>query len=289
MIEDYISEIRQYLPCSYFIDGASDYVEYISNACVVNAEKEKYQFSFLAFHMLYMTFIYKIVWQSNQMSLSGLDRKLQQYEGQLHPFTSPFRLSVINEKDVIKFLRCHGFHSNKTDQFERPVDDRNHCAHASGFVQYRTNEDIESLFKPIIRYVKEIQEKQKVLLKQCFEQYFKDNYRPDDISSLFPSGMDSVNRFIKDRMLSLKDLEAMAMADFDFLNKDSESAEVIYKKVFYLLIVGKIEEELGEDACLTIKKVWPILERGIEKQDSIKLHDLCEQELVEILKFSPKS
>lgn len=289
MIEDYISEIRQYLPCSYFIDGASDYVEYVSNACILNAEKEKYQFSFLAFHMLYMTFIYKIIWQSNQMSLSGLDRRLQQYESHLDPFNSPFRLSVINEKDVIKFLRCHGFHSNKTDQFERPVDDRNHCAHASGFIQYRTDEDIEALFKPIVRYIKEIHEKQKDLLKLCFEKYFRDNFKPEDTASLFPSGIDSVNRFIKDQMLSFKDLEMIVTTEFEFLNQDSVTAEIIYNKVFYLLILGKLEQELGEDSCLKVKDMWPLLVRGFDRQDVIKLQDLLEQELVDISELIPKN
>ena len=72
MIEQYVDNIKMYLPLEEVQEEVQEYIHYISNACIFNANDEKYQFSFLAFHMLYMCFIYKIIWQANKCGLSTM-------------------------------------------------------------------------------------------------------------------------------------------------------------------------------------------------------------------------
>lgn len=53
--------------------------------------------------------------------------------------------------------------------------------------------------------------------------------------------------------------------------------------MFYLLIVGKLELEIGDDAVVKVKDKIEVLKRGLEKQDDIQLQDLYDQELVELM------
>gem|GEM_PF-6997981 len=59
-MEEYLEKIHRYLPLKFADDEANEFIKYLSDAYIENIEKGKYQFAFKAFHMLYMTFVYKI-------------------------------------------------------------------------------------------------------------------------------------------------------------------------------------------------------------------------------------
>ena len=63
-MEKYLKQILKYLPIQFSDEEieAKEFIKYLSNTYIENLEKEKYQFAFKAFHMLYMTCIYKFSW-----------------------------------------------------------------------------------------------------------------------------------------------------------------------------------------------------------------------------------
>ena len=188
-MEELISEIKEYLPINYNNSDNNEYINYLIDACDKNSLMEKDQFAYIAFHMLYMSYIFKVVWQSNQINHLSIQNRLNNYQNRLGNYESPFDISFLPEKETIQILRCFGFHINKISQFALPIDNRDHCAHASGFIQYKKN-DIIQLSNQELNHIKTIQDKLPTMLANLFEDFFTKNFKPDDPGSLFPSGSD---------------------------------------------------------------------------------------------------
>ena len=55
--------IHDFLPVSYDTAKERDYVRFLWEAFETNVEHDKYQFAFLAYHMLVMSFVYFNIWQ----------------------------------------------------------------------------------------------------------------------------------------------------------------------------------------------------------------------------------
>jgi len=275
-MEEYISEIRNYLPLNYRDSENNEYVKYLIDACQETSSLNKDQFSLIAFHMLYMSYIFKVIWQSHKTNHGNIHNHLQNHLNQLGNYENPFDLSIVKEEEAIKILRCFGFHMNRINQFQIPIKNRDHCAHASGFIQYK-KPDVEQVVKDELSHVKAIQEKTKELLAQLFMNYFTTYYKPYDVNSFFPSGLDSVDKFIQQHLLSIKDLEAICEIEFGFMRMESSTAEIIWRKVFYLLTVAKRDELIGNDYKYFIDKFSLIL-NGIFYQTEISVDDLLENE-----------
>jgi len=56
-------QIFDYLPRSFKTEKEQEYIGFLWDTFQVNYEGGKYQFAFLAYHMLYMCFVYFIIWQ----------------------------------------------------------------------------------------------------------------------------------------------------------------------------------------------------------------------------------
>ena len=56
-------ELANYLPVSFKTPKEQEYVAFLWGAFDANYQAEKYQFAFLAYHMLTMSFVYFIIWQ----------------------------------------------------------------------------------------------------------------------------------------------------------------------------------------------------------------------------------
>jgi len=276
-MEEYIVELQTYLPLNYLKSENNEYIKYLTDACEETSALNKDQFSLIAFHMLYMSYVFKVVWQSNQVNHNNIQNLLQNYNSKLGNYDNPFDLSIVSEKESIKFLKCFDFHINKISQFSSPIDNRDHCAHASGFVQYKKPE-VERIVNDEVNHIKIIHEKTKGLIDKLFRNFFTSSYKPDDAGSYFPSGLESVDKFISINLLSLKDLEMVKTIDFDFLQQESSNRDVIFQKVFYLLTLAKYDDYFGGEFTSFVEK-FPLLLNGMAKQNEIKIDDLIENEL----------
>ncbi len=278
--EEYLEIIHASLPATFSNSEADEYIAYVESAFLENYTNEKYQFSFLAFHLLYMCFIYKMIWQGNQFKVVGMEERVRQ-KCQPNPFDSPFRLSVVPEKEVIPFLNHYGFHQNKTKQFSSPVEWRDNCAHASGFIQYG-NTDVNQNIQQVINYIDEIEKKNNQNITRIFIEYFTENFKPDDPGSYFPNGITSVEIFIKNYLLSFNDVLSILKAKVDILDLSSSNLYNLYLKVFYILLLGWYITNKNEVEFIDIDDAIDKLKLGLDEQEVISFEDLLTGDLFDI-------
>jgi hypothetical protein len=60
------TELGYYLPLSFKSPKEQEYIEFLWDAFETNYTHSKYQFAFLAYHMLTMSFVYFNIWQIKQ-------------------------------------------------------------------------------------------------------------------------------------------------------------------------------------------------------------------------------
>lgn len=63
---DEAHELDDYLPLSFKTVSEQEYIQFLWDAFDSNYENKKYQFAFLAYHMLTMSFVYFNIWQIKQ-------------------------------------------------------------------------------------------------------------------------------------------------------------------------------------------------------------------------------
>src|SRR5438477_346988 len=97
-------ELENYLPLSYKSEAERDYIAFLWDAFRTNYEHEKYQFAFLAYHMLTMSFVYFNIWQIRQNRPKDFAKATYGFtkdnEDTLMAATSPFAFSKIGESAV---------------------------------------------------------------------------------------------------------------------------------------------------------------------------------------------
>ncbi len=70
------SDILAYLPNSYKTRDEQDYINFLWESYESNYNNGKYPFAFIAFHMLYMSFVYFEVWQIKMNRTSDFEKAL---------------------------------------------------------------------------------------------------------------------------------------------------------------------------------------------------------------------
>ena len=93
------ADLGDYLPLSFNSPNEQEYVTFLWDAFETNYTHGKYQFAFLTYHMLTMSFVYFNLWQIKktepknfEMSLIGFGKDV---EKNLIAATSPFVFSMV--------------------------------------------------------------------------------------------------------------------------------------------------------------------------------------------------
>src|SRR5947207_8654179 len=114
------AELGNYLPLSFKTPKEQEYIEFLWGAFETNYTHGKYQFAFLAYHMLTMSFVYFTIWRIKltrplafEMALVGFGNE---DEKSLFKATSPFVFSVIRERSILRFLKLISFDNSKIGQ-----------------------------------------------------------------------------------------------------------------------------------------------------------------------------
>lgn len=101
------TELGNYMPLSFKSPKEQEYIEFLWDAFETNYTHGKYQFAFLAYRMLTMSFVYFNIWQIRQtepkdfaMGLIGFGRDI---EKSLLEATSPFVFSTVTIKGTLPF------------------------------------------------------------------------------------------------------------------------------------------------------------------------------------------
>jgi hypothetical protein len=277
-MDEYLRQIRSYLPIKFADDETNELVEYLGEAYLENLEKNKFQFSFTAFHMLNMIFIYKVKWFLKQQGNTSIESDLQSYSRSHNgiTFNSLFDLSQFPEKTSLeKLLQALDFHPVEIGISKNHVQVRNNCSHASGKIYYKKRINIEHYIEEELDSIKKIQEKLTPSLANLMEVFLNQNWDKSLISG-------DIKQFFMDSYLSEKDLEQIIDTP-QILNIRSDTEESIYKKILYLVTVYEAQELLDNNQNSFLQKL-PILMNGlVEKIDVIRDSDVLELQTTGII------
>ena len=86
------AELGNYLPLSFRTPSEQEYITFLWDTFEINYTQGKYQFAFLAYHMLTMSFVYFNIWQIKQTRPQDFEKALIGFardEGKLLAATSP--------------------------------------------------------------------------------------------------------------------------------------------------------------------------------------------------------
>lgn len=182
MIEE-AGHLEGFLPLSYRTPKERDYVRFLWAAFETNVEHGKYQFAFLAYHMLVMSFVYFNIWQIREIrpeafatALIGFGKDMEKV---LLEATSPFTFHVVNESHVMRFLKLIQCDNGKIGVYTKLVKDRNETAHSNGNIFFSTEAELATKVREIIRAVTEIQDHSKDIILEGYQAFLKDSADPE--------------------------------------------------------------------------------------------------------------
>lgn len=203
-------ELAAYLPMSFKTLAEKEYIAFLWEAFESNYTNGKYQFAFLAYHMLTMTFVYFNVWQIKQtkpaefkMALIGFGKD---QESSLLDATSPFVFSTISERSILRFLKLISCDNAKIGTYAKLVDDRNDSAHPNGNIYFSEQKAFDIKVREIMRVVHEIQRHSKPVIEECYNKFLLGDY-DDKKWGFYEDDADQIREvLIHSNYLSLQDI-----------------------------------------------------------------------------------
>ncbi|MGU5753863.1 hypothetical protein ACV1EG_13495 [Aeromonas caviae] len=207
-------EIHDYLPLAYPSAGEGEYIRFVWEAFESNYVAGKYQFAMLAFHMLYMSYVYFSVWQIRQAKPEAFTHAVlfQQKEKELLTASSPFTFSEVNERSIFKFLRLAGCENQHIGKFQKLVDQRNEIAHPNGNIFFSDQATADQRIEEVMQQIRRIQAHMPSVLHACLLQFLRDSANPDE-REIADSAVHVEMSFLHKHYLSRKDIEACLACD----------------------------------------------------------------------------
>ncbi len=203
------AELADYLPLSFKTPKEEEYIEFLWDAFETNYMHRKYQFAFLAYHMLTMSFVYFNIWQIKQTELGDFKKGLIGFprdEKTLLEATSPFAFSIVPERTMLRFLKLIACDNGMIGTYAKLVDDRNEAAHPNGNIFYSTQAALDVKITEILRVVDEIQSHSKPVIERCYREFLLQNHDPDERE--YPDPEDQIREvLIHGNYLSQQDIE----------------------------------------------------------------------------------
>jgi hypothetical protein len=223
------AQLANYLPLSFKTPKEQEYIEFLWDAFETNYTHGKYQFAFLAYHMLTMSFVYFNIWQIKQteprdfaMGLIGFGKDIEKC---LLEATSPFVFSTVNERSILRFLKLIACDNSMVGTYAKLVDDRNESAHPNGNIFYSTEAALDVKITEILRVVDEIQSHSKPVIEHSYREFLLHNYDPDERE--YPDPEDQIREvLIHNNYLSQKDIDICLASDLSQLAGHSNFAQI---------------------------------------------------------------
>lgn len=228
MIEE-ADQLEGFLPISYRTPKEEEYVRFLWEAFHDNCGSGKYQFAFLAYHMLTMCFVYFNIWQIKLIkpevfatALIGFNKDM---EKDLLTATSPFTFHVVNESNVMRFLKLIQCDNAKIGTYTKLVKDRNDTAHSNGNIFFNTEAEFGIKIHETLRIVSEIQSHSEAIIVEGYKTFLLDSADPDEREHIDVS--DQVREIlIHEGYMSLIDIDFCANFNIAELAEHPHFAEI---------------------------------------------------------------
>ena len=219
--------LADYLPMSFKNFGEQEYISFLWEAFQTNYENRKYQFAFLAYHMLMMCFVYFNIWQIRQSAPDDFAKSLIGFarddEISLLNDASPFTFSKVNERTIFRLFRLIGCDDSQIGNYRKLVDDRNDAAHANGYIYFGTQREIDAKIRQVMQAVDEIQNHTLPIINRSFEEFLLQSHKPEEREYL--DAEDQIREvLIHGNYMSRKDIELCVNFDISALEDDNKEA-----------------------------------------------------------------
>ena len=220
-------DMADYLPVSFRTFAEQEYISFLWETFESNYNSAKYQFAFLAYHMLMMSFVYFNIWQLRQTRQDDFEKGLigfpKESERTLLNGISPFTFSAVGESSILRLLRLMGCDDSKIGQYAKLVRDRNRAAHANGDIFLKTQSEAETQIREVLRAVEEIQTHSQPIINQCYEEFLLQSHDPDERE--YPDTDDQIREvLIHGNYMSRKDIEICINFDISALRHTNKKA-----------------------------------------------------------------
>jgi len=218
------AELADYLPLSFKTPKEQEYIEFLWDAFETNYAHGKYQFAFLAYHMLTMSFMYFNIWQIKQNRPDDFEKGLIGFsttvEQELMEASSPFVFSSVNERSILRLLKLIACDNGKIGTYAKLVDDRNKSAHPSGQILYSSQNALDTKIAEVLRVAAEIQSHSKSIIEDCFREFLLQNHDPEE-REFFDESDQIREVLIHANYLSQKDVKICLGFDINTLAGDA--------------------------------------------------------------------
>ncbi len=242
-------KLENYLPLSFKSTAEEDYIAFLWDAFRTNCEHKKFQFAFLAYHMLTMAFVYFNVWQIRkhratdfEKAMVGFDKDMEKH---LLDATTPFAFWRVSESGVMRFMKLIGCDNGKCGTYAKLVRDRNETAHCNGNVFYSDDVSLESKMHEVMRVVDEIQVHSKGVIDDCYRMFLQDYHDTDERE--YPDVADQIREvLIHQNYFSRQDLEFCARFDLRTFTGDLHWNAIAALHEGVCAYAKSIDEDLGK-------------------------------------------
>jgi hypothetical protein len=217
---DEVYEIAEYLPLNDL--EVSNYTTPLFDSASVTYEKEQYQFSYFAVHLIFMTYIYSTVWKIGQFHKDKYEHSIlfaRLYNGSdvnLKKIKSVFDFSHLPEKDIFEFFALIGLDNGYIKSTKELIDYRNDMAHATGRFQISSSDDYDKAINEITSVIAKVHQKLSLTIRDWYKEELV-FYAKNELDEQYSSATDYIQSvFISDQSFSKN--EFLVCKDFG-LNK----------------------------------------------------------------------
>jgi len=225
------AELGNYLPLFFKSPEEQEYIEFLWDAFETNYTNDKYQFAFLAYHMLTMSVVYFNIWQIRQMrpddfrtALIGFDKEV---ENALLAATSPFSFchEKLKERTMLRLLKLIACGNDKIGTYAKLVDDRNQTAHSNGKILFSSRDELDAKINRTLCAVADIQAHLKQVIQHCYREFLVRSANPEERE--YPGPVEQIQEaLIHDNYLSQKDIDFCLEFDLESLKEATNFGEM---------------------------------------------------------------
>jgi hypothetical protein len=168
-------ELASYLPVSFKEPGEQAYIAFLWDAFESNYASSKYQFAFLAFHMLTMSFVYFDLWQIRRARPADFGKSLIGFGGEVEKSLleakTPFSFSTVNERSILRLLKLVNCNNSQIGTYGKLVDERNQTAHSNGSIRFSTADQLDLRIGEMLRVVREIERHSACIIAELYRDF----------------------------------------------------------------------------------------------------------------------
>lgn len=240
-------QIFDYLPRRYRNKANQEYLQFLWDSFETNYQNGKYTFAFIAFHMLYMSVIYSILWKIKHW-------KVQEFEHALIGFNKEeckkiadsedlFIFHIISERRIFNFLKLLSFTESEIGQFRKTVNYRNEAAHSNGVISFSSQNALETEIYELLGHLETIQASCNEMVEDALIAFLQDHW--DIETNQYYNYQDEINEvFIPDNSLSQADLNLISDFDIQSLAEEPHFAKMgeLLTEIHNIYAINELEE-----------------------------------------------